>query len=133
MAMKDIIVDDLQNTVDEYLLRHKSIIDIMTKIQESSARINRAVAKSVTTCGCIKIDATKQGTPPDANLDEAHKYFKSHVDGELCDNCKDVLEAELANNVFYLIALCNVLGLNFYDILLKKNKELHTLGVFNML
>jgi hypothetical protein len=48
--MKDIIVDDLQNTVDEYLLRHRSIMDILTKIQESSARINRAVAKSVTEC-----------------------------------------------------------------------------------
>ncbi|MGB9678888.1 MAG: DUF1573 domain-containing protein [Thermoanaerobacteraceae bacterium] len=131
--MKDIIVDDLQNTVDEYLLRHKSVLDIMTKIQESSARINRAVAKSVTECGCIRIDATRQETPPDATIEDALKSFKTHVEGHLCDNCKEVLESEIGNNIFYVIALCNVLGLNFYDILLKKNKELHTLGIFNML
>ncbi|ABY92140.1 hypothetical protein JCM16816_21120 [Thermoanaerobacter brockii subsp. lactiethylicus] len=131
--MKDIIVDDLQNTVDEYLLRHRSIMDILTKIQESSARINRAVAKSVTECGCIRINASKQETPPDATLEEAHKYFKTHLEGQLCENCKEVIEAEIGNNVFYIIALCNVLGLNFYDILLKKHKELNTLGIFNML
>ncbi|MDI6604441.1 MAG: DUF1573 domain-containing protein [Thermoanaerobacteraceae bacterium] len=130
--MKDIIVDDLQNTVEEFLIRHKSILDIMTKIQESSARLNRAVAKSVTECGCIKINASKQQIPPETSLKEAHKFIKSHVEGKLCENCKEVIEAELANNMFYLIALCNELDLNFYDILLQKNKELHTLGVFNM-
>ncbi|HAA81568.1 MAG TPA: DUF1573 domain-containing protein, partial [Thermoanaerobacter sp.] len=61
------------------------------------------------------------------------KYFKTHLEGQLCENCKEVIEAEIGNNVFYIIALCNVLGLNFYDILLKKHKELNTLGIFNML
>jgi len=131
--MKDIIVDDLQNTVEEYLIRHKSILDILTKIQESSARVNRAVAKSVTECGCLKINAQKQEIPKDAMIEDAHKYIKTHVDGQLCDNCREVLETEIGNNIFYIIALCNTLGLNFYDILLKKDKELNTLGVFNML
>ncbi|SNX54338.1 DUF1573 domain-containing protein [Thermoanaerobacterium sp. RBIITD] len=131
--MKDIIVDDLQNTVEEFLIRHKSILDILTKIQESSARVNRAVAKSVTECGCIKINAQKQELPEDISIDDAHKYVKTHIDGELCENCREVIETEIGNNIFYLIAICNVLGINFYDILLKKDKELNTLGVFNML
>ncbi|MCP2240182.1 MAG: hypothetical protein PWQ59_202 [Thermoanaerobacterium sp.] len=131
--MKDIIVDDLQNTVEEFLIRHKSILDILTKIQESSSRVNRAVAKSVTECGCLKINAQKQEIPGDATIEDAHKYIKTHIDGELCDNCREVLETEIGNNIFYIIALCNTLGLNFYDILLKKDKELNTLGVFNML
>lgn len=130
--MKDIIVDDLQNTVEDYLIRHKSVMDILTKIQESSARVNRAIAKSVTECGCIKINAKKQEIPEDISINEARNYVKSHIEGELCDNCKEVIESEVANNIFYLIALCNELGINFYDVLLKKDKELHTLGVFNM-
>ena len=58
--MKDVIFDDFQNSVDESLLRHRSILDIMTKLQESEARINRAVAKTVTNCGCIELNSTKE-------------------------------------------------------------------------
>ena len=58
--MKDVIFDNFQNSVDESLLRHRSILDIITKLQESQARVNRAVAKSVTNCGCIKVEAKKQ-------------------------------------------------------------------------
>ena len=43
--MKDIIFDSFQNDVNESLLRHKSILDILTKYTESSSRVNRAVAK----------------------------------------------------------------------------------------
>jgi len=38
--MKDVILDELQIKVNESLLRHKSILDILTKFQESNARIN---------------------------------------------------------------------------------------------
>ena len=66
--MKDIIFDSFQNDVSESLLRHKSILDIITKYAESSCRINRAVAKSVTNCGCIEINAKKQCLPNDDKL-----------------------------------------------------------------
>ena len=55
--MKDIIFDNFQNSVNNSLLRHKSILDILSKYAESNARVNRAIAKSVTNCGCIKINA----------------------------------------------------------------------------
>ena len=55
--MKDIIFDSFQNDVSESLLRHKSILDVLTKYTESSSRVNRAVAKAVTNCGCIEINA----------------------------------------------------------------------------
>ncbi|HAG45078.1 MAG TPA: DUF1573 domain-containing protein, partial [Clostridium sp.] len=58
--MKDLIFDEFQNSVDECLLRHKSILDIMSKLQESEARVNRALIKSVTSCGCLKVEAEKQ-------------------------------------------------------------------------
>ncbi len=54
------VCKDFQNEVSKSLIRHKSILDIMTKLDEYNARINRAVAKSVTSCGCISIDAKKQ-------------------------------------------------------------------------
>ena len=53
--MKDVILGELQNKVNESLLRHKSILDILTKFRESNARINRAVVKSVTNCGCVTL------------------------------------------------------------------------------
>ncbi|HHT27849.1 MAG TPA: DUF1573 domain-containing protein, partial [Firmicutes bacterium] len=37
-----------QEAVNEYLVRHRSILDILSKLQESVARTNRAVAKAVT-------------------------------------------------------------------------------------
>src|SRR3712207_8572531 len=41
-------------------LRHRSLLDIITKLQETEGRINRAIAKSVTNCGCIEIDARSE-------------------------------------------------------------------------
>ena len=56
----------LQEQVEKVLIRHKSILDITTKLNEYATRINRAVAKSVTSCGCIEIHATKQNYDKDS-------------------------------------------------------------------
>ena len=53
--MKDVIFDEFQDIVIDSLIRHKSILDITSKFSESSARVNRAIVKAVTDCGCIKI------------------------------------------------------------------------------
>ena len=90
--MKDIIFDSFQNDVSESLLRHKSILDIITKYAESSCRINRAVAKSVTNCGCIEINAKKQCLPNDDNsLEDLSTCLQTHLDGCLCDNWMSLL------------------------------------------
>ena len=130
--MKDVIFDDFQNSVNESLLRHKSILDIMTKLQESEARINRALAKSVTHCGCIKINGSKQKLSiEDGDLDSLKDTLKTHIEGNLCDNCRDVIEREIGNNLFYLTSLCNCLDLNLYDILLKELDKINTLGKYS--
>lgn len=129
--MKDIIFDNFQNDVNESLIRHKSILDIMTKYTESSARVNRAVAKSVTNCGCINISADKQATPSENDsLSDFSSSLENHLNGKLCDNCRDVIEREIGNNLFYLTSLCNSLDLNLYDILLKEQDKINTLGKF---
>ena len=131
--MKDLIFDDFQNSVDECLLRHKSLLDILSKLQESQSRVNRAVTKSVTNCGCIELNAKKQNLPcdDDSICDmNFQDYVNSHVAGKLCDNCRDILEREMGNHLFYIAALCNNLDLNFYDILLKEYDKMSTLGKF---
>lgn len=129
--MKDIIFDNFQNNVSESLLRHKSILDILSKYNESSARINRAITKAVTNCGCIQINASKQNLPKDNDsLENLSTCLKTHVDGKLCTNCHEVIEREMGNNLFYLTSLCNILDINLYDVLLKEDDKINTLGKF---
>lgn len=128
--MKDIIFDEFQNSVNDSLLRHKSIIDLISKYSESTARVNRAIAKSVTNCGCIQINACKQKLPENDTLENISKHLSSHIEGTLCDSCREIIEREMGNNLFYLTALCNNLDINLYDILLKENSKIDTLGKF---
>lgn len=131
--MKDVIFDDFQNSVSESLLRHKSILDIMTKLQESQSRINRAIAKSATNCGCIKINVEKQRIPDSCeNIGDLQSLLETHLKGNVCENCRDVLEKEIGNNLFYLASLCDVLDLNLYDVLLKEYNRINTLGKYSL-
>lgn len=130
--MKDLICDDFQKTVSELLIRHKSILDIMTKLGEAQVRINRAVAKSVTYCGCIEVNARKQRIPSDATIEDLKDCMRTHIQGVLCENCKDVIEKEMGNTLFYLTSLCNVLDISLHDVLLKEYEKINTLGIYNL-
>ena len=90
--MKDLICDEFQNTVSELLMRHHSILDVLSKLQEASARTNRATVKSVTGCGCIQVDAKKKSIPPEVSLVDLKDYFESHLRGQLCPNCREIIE-----------------------------------------
>lgn len=125
------ICKDFQAEVSKVLIRHKSILDIMTKLDEYNARINRAVAKSVTSCGCISINATKQDYSNDS-FEEMLKTVKSHVEGNLCNSCKEVVEEEIGSYVFYLAALCDTLKLNLDDVFKKELNTIKTLGIFSL-
>ncbi|EDS76582.1 conserved hypothetical protein [Clostridium botulinum C str. Eklund] len=131
--MKDVIFDDFQNAVDESILRHRSLLDIITKLQETQSRINRAISKSVTNCGCIEINAKKQSVSNDnISVDDLKLNIDNHLHGELCDKCREIIEREIGNNLFYLTSLCNLLDLNLYDILLKEYDKTTTLGKYNL-
>lgn len=129
--MKDLLCDQFQETVDETLIRHRSILDIMSKLQEANARVNRALSKAVTNCGCVKINAKRPNIPEGISLHQLRDHMDTHLVGQVCENCREVFEAELGNNLFYLAAVCNATGLNLYDIMLKEQKRLSALGVFN--
>ncbi len=130
--MKDILIDDFQYTAQELLVRNKSILDLITKYQDSNSRVNRAIIKSVTQCGCLTISAHKQEIPEDVSFDEMKSSAVAHVDGTLCDNCRDAIERDMGRNLFYLASLCNALDLNLYDIILKENDRIRMLGKYNL-
>lgn len=130
--MKDLDLEEFQNTVTNCLVRHKSIIDVLAKIDETSARVNRAISKSVTSCGCIQINAKKQQIPADISLCELASYMETHLDGKLCENCREVIEQEIGNHLFYIAELCNLLDLSLKDILYEENEKLSTLGIYNL-
>ncbi len=127
----NISCNDFQEQVDKVLIRHKSILDITTKLNEYTTRINRAVAKSVTSCGCIEIHATKQNYDKDS-LNEIKDSMKSHVEGELCPNCKEIIEEEIGTCLFYLAALCNILDIELSDAMMKEYNNIKTLGIFSL-
>ena len=129
--MKDVILDELQIKVNESLLRHKSILDILTKFQESNARINRAVVKAVANCGCISISASRQQVPYDGDsMESLTDCMKTHLEGKMYDGCREVIERELGNNIFYLTALCNLLDISVYDVFIKEYDKMDTLGKY---
>lgn len=130
--MRNMLCDQFQNAVGESLVRHKSILDILTKHQEAGARVNRAVVKAVTTCGCLRINAAKPALPAHLTLEELRRRMPSHLEGALCDTCAEALEEEIGNQLYYLAALCNSLDLNLFDIMLKEHKKVSTLGLFNI-
>ncbi len=130
--MKEILTDEFQYTVSDLLVRNKSIIDQITKFQDSNARVNRAIVKAVTQCGCIKIHAKKQNFSSEGDIEEIQKSMKTHIEGKLCNNCRDMIEKDIGRNLFYLASICNTLDLNLYDIILKELERIKMLGKYNL-
>ena len=133
--MADFSFADFQEAVSDCLIRHRSVLDVMTKFQEASSRVNRAVAKSVTSCGCMEICGRRQKfpeRPENTSLSELKQLIETHISGELCPDCRDALENEVGRCLFYLVALCDVTGLDFSEAVAREWEGLRTLGLFNM-
>lgn len=130
--MSNKLPGNFETAVDECLLRHRSIIDVMTKFQEASGRVNRALAKSVTECGCVSIHASRQQIPSDAEYSQLREYMSSHISGQLCDHCKEVLTRELGHTLFYITAICRLTDLPLEKMLEQELRNLNTLGMFHL-
>lgn len=104
----------------------------MSKFGQSGASVNRAVTKAVTDCGCIEINASKQIYSDDSNLEKAKQTLQSHISGELCEHCFDVLKNELGRNLFYMTALCNLLNIQLDEVVANESNKCSTLGLFNL-
>jgi len=130
--MAEIEQKTFQDTVAEYLIRHRSILDVQSKLTEATARVNRAIAKSVTNCGCISISAGRQRFPAELTLTEVRDVMQTHVAGDLCERCREVLETEIGAALFYLAATSSLLGLELDGILRKEHGRVATLGIFHL-
>lgn len=122
-----------QDKVDEVLIRHKSILDIITKMEDSNARISRAIIKSSTSCGCVEICAKKQDIPEDISLQELPQYMNNHLAGKLCPICKEKIKQEFGDHLFYLAAMCSTLDIDFEEVLKSEYDKINTLGRFSLL
>ena len=132
--MDKLSLNEFQKKVDEVLIRHRSVLDILTKLQESSTRVNRGVAKSATYCGCIEIHVKKQQIPSDILYSELKDYMDDHITGELCDICREKIQEEISSNLFYITSICNLFDINMEKLLSDYNENnLKTLGQYGLL
>lgn len=131
--MEEVSYDKFQQTVSQCLIRHKSILDVTSKLQEACARANRAVAKSVTSCGCVQVQAGRQHFPPELETySELKEFMNTHLEGELCESCREVIESELGRVQFYVAALCELLDLDMEDVMHKEYSRVATLGTYTL-
>lgn len=124
------VVGSFQEKVSEVLIRHRSILDCLSKYQESAARVNRSVIKTVTDCGCITIKANKRQYPDKDSLKECGKLMDSHIKGKMCEHCREVIAEEMGKHLFYLTALCNTLDFDLHELFGKECDRISTLGHF---
>ncbi|MDN5353044.1 MAG: hypothetical protein PWQ12_1965 [Clostridiales bacterium] len=130
--MKDVIYDEFQNKVDEVLIRHSNLLDIVSKINDASSKSTRAVIKSITNCGCVTLNAEKLEIPENLSYEALKEYKAEHIHGKPCPACQEKIEEELGRLEFYIAALCNTLDMNLYDVLLKEYKKISTLGKYSL-
>ncbi|MGM1049701.1 hypothetical protein SAMN05661091_0455 [Paenibacillus uliginis N3/975] len=121
-----------QDQVSELLLRHRSLLDVLSKNGQSNASVNRAVTKAITECGCIELHATKQTFDMGADLEQAKELAGTHVDGHLCENCREAISSELGRNLFYMSAMANLLDIQLDEVVVKESQKCSTLGLFNL-
>ncbi len=125
-------LQEFQQQVSELLLRHRSMLDVLSKFGQTGAAVNRAVTKAVTECGCIEIQASKQPYSDDPELESAKQLLGTHMNGHVCENCRDVLKNELGRHLFYMSALCNLLEIDLGEVLSAESDKCSTLGIFNL-
>jgi len=121
-----------QDQVSELLLRHRSLLDVLSKLQQSSAAVGRSVIKATTECGCIEVNASKQPYSPDMSLDDAKNQIGTHMNGHLCEHCMEVVSSEIGRHIFYISALSNLLDIDLEQVVDNESKKCATLGLFNM-
>ena len=127
-------LEGFQTFIDDILIRNKSILDQTTKIQDACTHLCRTISKAATTCGCISIDATKQQYTfyDNTSLDEIKMLMQTHVNGELCDNCQELLEKELGRVLFYLGAIANTFDVSLSEVLQKEKARTEILGKYSL-
>ena len=123
--------EDFQSKVSLLIARNNNILDILTKFQDSCGKTNRSVIKSATGCGCVKINAEKTSF----NIEEIKSLSPkelSGIKGDICSFCRERIENEIGETLFYLAGLCNAMGLSMKDIMKKEISNVEMLGKYSL-
>lgn len=121
-----------QDHVSNVLIRHRSLLDVMSKFGQTNASVNRAVTKAITECGCIEVEAGKQPYDQELTPAQIRELAETHVKGDLCETCMESVVKELGRNLFYMSALGNLLRVDLDDVLAHETSKMQTLGFFNL-
>ena len=123
--------EDFQSKVSLLIARNNNILDILTKFQDSCGKTNRSVIKSATGCGCVRINAEKTSF----NIEEIKSLSPkelSGIKGDICSFCRERIENEIGETLFYLAGLCNAMGLSMKDIMKKEISNVEMLGKYSL-
>lgn len=123
--MEELLLEEFQTMTGELLMRNTSMVDMMSKLSTTCGKINRALTKAATDCGCISFCAVKK------DLSEP-KQEAAHMEGTLCPICREEVEKAVGEHLFYLASLLNPLELNLCDVLLNEKKRVEMLGKYNL-
>ena len=119
--LKDIIAEDFQLAADTALLRNRNLLDTVSKFGCSASKLSRSVIKASTQCGCVELRGVKESEP------------LPNVEGELCDKCRQAVEKEMGDALFYIAGIANALGISIYDVMLKEKQRLSLLKNFSLM
>lgn len=125
--MKKTLTEEFQEAVSKFHIWNRSVLDILTKLSMSNAKMNRATVKSVTNCGCIEIDGKKSLVEFDSNENG------TQIVGVLCEDCRANIEKEIGEHLYYIFSLCNTLNLNADKIIQKELDRVKALGRYNLM
>ena len=118
-------LDRLQQAIKKYYHRNKGIMDTLSKLNVATAKTQRAVIKTATQCGCTEIFVTKQ--PPGFNGEA-----ESMLVGSVCPSCRETLEKNMGDVLFYLISLMMLTGTDTETVVTEQIRQMEWLGKFNL-
>jgi hypothetical protein len=132
--LNNTITEEFQCTVKENDYFNKNILEQLAKLQEVSAKLNKTVIRACTYCGCIEINANNKlySYDGDINLDMIKLLDPHHISGDLCEDCKDLIEKNIGSCLYYLACISNSFDLKLNEVLLKEMNKINILGKFNI-
>ncbi len=120
--MESDLLTEYRSRAAGVIARNKSVLDILSKQQCAGAKVVRSVIKAVTACGCIGINGCKN--PP--------RTGTTQIEGELCEDCENIIMTEMGEMFFYFVSLCNALGIDVAEVVRRDMSRCDMLGPYSL-
>jgi hypothetical protein len=100
--MKDLICDEFQNVWVDLLIRHRSVLDILSKLSEANSRVTRAVTKAITTVAASLFKLKRPRSRSMLILLRNWASIWTITCAGVCPNCEEVVISENGQAVVLL-------------------------------